>query len=330
VGAGLQQPRDGSCRGASTLARSLLLLLLWWGCSGARTATAALLLLPLALARGGGAAPSRTARCRARTRGGVLAGLAAVLVLQVDAQGLAPASLLAPIAPLAVIAHARPAALGAVVPHPAVGTDRGAPAALHLALAALPAVGADQGAPAALHLALAALPAVGADRGAPAALHLTSTGLAPVHALAGLFRHLEEASARRVLDESEPRCRAVELQIDLKCIVCAKQRRNEITRRARQAAVGAVVRHGNAPREPLERASVGPACPPRLRLPCPEGRGAFGPGHPRLNALRLLLRSLTRSPPPAAARRSRRGPSRPVPAPSAWTRRPCRAPSPPA
>jgi len=88
----------------------------------------------------GAAAPSPTVRCRARSLGGGLAGPAAVLVLQVDAQGLAAAPLLALIAPLAVDAHARPAALGADVPLPAVGTDGAAPAAFHLALAALPAV----------------------------------------------------------------------------------------------------------------------------------------------------------------------------------------------
>jgi len=71
-----------------------------------------------------------------------------------------------------LLAHARPAALGAVVPHPAVDADRATPAALHLAHAAHTAVGADRAAPAALHLAHAAHTAVGADRAAPAALHL--------------------------------------------------------------------------------------------------------------------------------------------------------------
>ncbi len=65
-------------------------------------------------------APSRTAFCRARTRGG---GLAAVLDLQVDAQGLAAAPLLAVPALPAVDAHARPTAWGAVVPLPAVDAD---------------------------------------------------------------------------------------------------------------------------------------------------------------------------------------------------------------
>ncbi len=78
-------------------------------------------------------------------------------------QGLAAAPLLAVRALPAVDAHARPTALGAEVPLPAVDADRGAPAALHLAHAAIPAVDADRGAPAPLHLALAALPAVLAD-----------------------------------------------------------------------------------------------------------------------------------------------------------------------
>jgi hypothetical protein len=93
-----------------------------------------------------------------------------------------PDALLAvPAALLAVGAHARPAALGAVAPHPAVGADRAAPAALHLAVPALPAVGADRGAPAALHLAPAALPAVDADP-RPAAV-LAHVLLPPVRAL---------------------------------------------------------------------------------------------------------------------------------------------------
>jgi hypothetical protein len=61
-------------------------------------------------------------RCSARTQGGGLAGLAYVLVLQVDAQGLAAAPHLAPAVLPAVLAHARPAATGADVP-PAVGAD---------------------------------------------------------------------------------------------------------------------------------------------------------------------------------------------------------------
>jgi hypothetical protein len=48
--------------------------------------------------------------------------------LQMDAEGLAAAPLLAVPALPAVLAHARPAALGAVEPHPAVGADRAAPA----------------------------------------------------------------------------------------------------------------------------------------------------------------------------------------------------------
>jgi hypothetical protein len=145
----------------------------WVGRPGGGLSLLALLLLlvlPLALARGGGGAPSRTARCRARSRGGDLAGLAPVPVLQADAQGLAAAPLRAERALSAVLSHARPAALGAVVPLPAVDANRAAPAALHLAHAALPAVDANRGAPAALHLAHRALPAVDADRGAPAAL----------------------------------------------------------------------------------------------------------------------------------------------------------------
>jgi hypothetical protein len=104
------------------------------------------------------------------------------IVLQVDAQGLATAALLAVRALSAVDAHAHPAALGAVAPDPAVRADRAAPAVLHLAPAALPAVGADRGAPAALHLAHASHTAVGADRGAPAALHLALVALPAVGA----------------------------------------------------------------------------------------------------------------------------------------------------
>jgi hypothetical protein len=112
----------------------------------------------------------------------------AVLILLVDAQGLAT-PLKAQIKP-AVLAQARPAASGAVVRTLlAVGADHAAPAAQHLALHVPLAVRATLGDSAPL-LALVLLTAVRADVLAPAAI-FAPAGSAPVDALAAhTVRHL--------------------------------------------------------------------------------------------------------------------------------------------